>query len=93
MQIRNLGWRPGNLPFMGHIRLDLADIEFVHNDEIALDDDDVILLEEPARAGARRAISARLPQPRRRPGHAPSFDDAATVVWAVPERARAGASW
>lgn len=78
---------------MGHIRLDLADIEFVQNDEIALDDDDVIVLEEPARAGARRAISARLPQPRRRPGHAPSFDDAATVVWAVPERARAGASW
>lgn len=78
---------------MGHIRLDLVDIEFVQNDELFLDDDDVVLLDEPARVEVRRATSARLPQPRRRPVHAQSFDDAATVVWAAPERARAGARW
>jgi hypothetical protein len=54
---------------VGHIRLDLCDIEFVQNDEIVLDEADVILIEERPQARVRHLHAVR------------PFDDAETRVW------------
>ncbi len=74
---------------MGHIRLSISDIEFVGTEEYLLDDDDVILLEEPRPAARTRASvrthrpKAALPAPQRR-----FFDDAQTGVWSRAALAR-----
>jgi hypothetical protein len=92
----NLVGGSGNSPFVGHITLSIADIEFVSSDEILLDDDDVVVLSEPSalrrRAVARHTLS-RSPGParatsRRSDVATPSFDDMQTAVRAVPRFAR-----